>query len=140
MSAENNGGHVKNWFTPVTGISTSNMSATATAVMASPGTALPGAFLPLVTGQAAANEGSTYNSSSGLSFGNLDLFFKALGNGVNGWTSIRLPAASCQRGICGLPLPIEAVSPLQFHSLRICLLVRVALPALTIVRFPLPNW
>jgi len=72
-SAGNNGGPVQHWFASVIGISTSNVSATATAVIAPAGTALPGAtpgtpstggLLPVVIGQAVANQWSTYNSPS----------------------------------------------------------------------------
>jgi hypothetical protein len=57
-----NGGPVQHWFAPVIGINTSNVSATATAVMASPGTAFPGALMPIAISQAVANQAATYNS------------------------------------------------------------------------------
>lgn len=59
-----NGGPVKHWFAQVLGIRTSNVSARATAVMASPGTARAGALLPLAITKAVADQKSSYTCPS----------------------------------------------------------------------------
>ncbi|NLV29774.1 MAG: pilus assembly protein TadE [Acidobacteria bacterium] len=55
-----NGGPLGLFFAPVLGIKTSDVSATATAVMASPGTAKPGALLPVAISKAVADQKSSY--------------------------------------------------------------------------------
>jgi hypothetical protein len=60
--------NVRNWFAPVLGIGTSDVSAMATAVMASPGTAGPGALLPVAITREAAEQKSSYTCGSGSNF------------------------------------------------------------------------
>jgi hypothetical protein len=63
-SSGQNGGPVTNFLAPIIGINSSNVSATATAVMAGPGTALPNALFPIAIALDAANLASTYDSAS----------------------------------------------------------------------------
>lgn len=63
---ESNSGPVHNFFAGIMGISTSNMSATATAVCASPGTVNPGALLPVAIPKWIADKADEYNSPSNI--------------------------------------------------------------------------
>jgi Flp pilus assembly protein TadG len=55
-----NGGPVHTFFAPIIGINTVDVSATATAISASPGTAKTGALLPVAIPQAVADQKSSY--------------------------------------------------------------------------------
>ena len=84
-SAGENGGPVQHWFAPVIGIKTSDVSATATAVMASPGTALPGAVMPIVIGQAVAKQWTGYNNPANQIYIGSDYHYPTANAGQ--WTS-----------------------------------------------------
>ena len=53
---------MKNFFATVVGMNTFNVSAVATAVMTSPGTALTGALLPVAIGKDVADQAASHNS------------------------------------------------------------------------------
>lgn len=61
---ESNGGPIHNFFAGIMGISTSDVTATATAVCASPGTVSPGALLPVAIPKWIADKADEYNSPS----------------------------------------------------------------------------
>ena len=63
-SSGNNGGPVQNWVAPIIGLGTSEVAATAIAVMASPGNAMEGALLPVAIGKEVADQAGSYNSPS----------------------------------------------------------------------------
>jgi Flp pilus assembly protein TadG len=90
-SAGLNGGAVQHWFAPVIGINTSNVSATATAIMASPGTALAGALLPIAISQAMANQAATYNSAANQVY--IGSSYHYAGSQAGQWTSFATNAS-----------------------------------------------
>lgn len=63
-TAGENGGSVKHWFTQIIGLTTTDVSATATAVCAFTGTALPGTLLPFAIPQNEIANDLKYNSVS----------------------------------------------------------------------------
>ena len=92
-SAGHNSGPVQHWFAPVIGISTSDLSAVATAAMCSPGTALPGALVPIGIPKWIADKADKYNSPSEIltieSSYHIDGAPGAVADAVGGqWTSL----------------------------------------------------
>jgi Flp pilus assembly protein TadG len=59
-----NGGPVRNFFAAILGTPTTDVSATAIAICASPGRMEPGLLLPMVISSAVANQRSTYHDAS----------------------------------------------------------------------------
>lgn len=68
-SEGNNGGPVRNLFAAIIGIRTSDVAAAATAVMTSPGTAKPGALLPVAISKAVADQKSSYTCPVKINIG-----------------------------------------------------------------------
>jgi hypothetical protein len=90
-SAGLNGGPVQHWFAPVIGINTSDVSATATAIMASPGTALAGALLPIAISQTVANQAAAYNSPANQVY--IGSSYHYAGSQAGQWTSFATNAS-----------------------------------------------